>query len=97
MVRTQVAVSEADHTSFGLGWLLITALHTGEYVMMHDGSNPGVKTLVLLLPKTNRGVVIFTNGDKGTRLYKPILREALDVGDEAAERLSWEKWRVGNR
>ena len=90
MVRTQVAVREADHLSFGLGWLLITPLQTGEYVMMHDGSNPGLKTLVLLLPKTNRGVVIFTNGDNGNRLYKPVIREALDVGDEVAERLNWE-------
>ena len=90
MGRPQVPVSEVNHLSFGLGWLLITALHTGEYVMMHDGSNPGLKTLVLLLPKTNRGVVIFTNGDNGTRLYKPIIRGALDVGDEVAERLNWE-------
>ena len=90
MVTTQVAVSEPNRLTFGLGWLLINELHTGEYVMMHNGSNPGLKTLVLLLPKTNRGLVIFTNGDNGDRLYKPVLSAALDVGNEIAERLNWE-------
>lgn len=90
MVRPQVAVSEADHVSFGLGWLLITALHTGNYVLVHDGSDPGVATMVMLLPKTNRGMVLFTNGDNGERIFTQIIRESLDVGDEIIERLKWE-------
>ena len=55
MVKTQVVVSEADQTSFGLGWLLIKGLQTGEYVMLHNGSNPGLKTMVMLLPKPTVG------------------------------------------
>ena len=90
MVKTQVTVSEADHTSFGLGWLLITALQTGEYVMLHNGSNPGIKTMVMLLPETNRGLIIFTNGENGSQIYKPVITEALDVGEEIVERLHWE-------
>lgn len=90
MIKPQVVTSEENHLSMGLGWLLITGLHTDEDVMLHQGCNPGVNTLVVLLPQTNRGVVIFTNGDNGARLYKPVIKEALEVGEEIAERMNWE-------
>lgn len=67
----------------GLGWELF--LNVGpkkEYALVHSGSDAGVKTLVILLPVSRQGLVIFTNGDNGYKLYERIITEGLDVGRE---------------
>ena len=55
---------------------------------MHSGSDPGIKTLIVLLPKTQRAVVILTNGDHGKLIYDTVLGNTLDVGDEILSRMS---------
>ena len=49
---------------------------------MHYGSDPGIKALMVLLPDSKRGIVIFKNSDHGKKVYEEILRETLDVGGE---------------
>jgi hypothetical protein len=54
--------------------------------LIHTGSDPGVKTVVILLPKSQRGLVVFTNGENGTKVWTRILAEVFDVGKEMLSR-----------
>jgi len=82
MIRPQSAYTTGKNLFFGLGWMLMPDLSNGEYALIHTGSDPGVKTVVVLLPKSQRGLIVFTNGDNGTDVWTRILAEALDVGKE---------------
>lgn len=82
MVRPQAAYPSGKNIFFGLGWMLMPDLSTGEYALIHTGSDPGVNTVVILFPKSRRGLIVFTNGDNGTQVWTRILAEAFDVGKE---------------
>jgi len=82
MVRPQVAYPSGKNIFFGLGWMLMPELSTGEYALIHTGSDPGVNTVVILFPQSQRGLIVFTNGDNGIRIWTRILAEAFDVGKE---------------
>jgi CubicO group peptidase (beta-lactamase class C family) len=88
MVKPQVTIPrEKGHPSaFGLGWELLQDLRGGEYALVHSGHDPGIHTLIILLPKTRQGLVILTNGENGTDLYAKIVPQALDLGAELLER-----------
>ncbi len=73
------------HSAMGLGWFIINGLPNGEYAIYHMGGNPGVKTLAVFLPKSKRGVVIFTNGENGMYVYNNVVKEAFDIGDSIYE------------
>ncbi len=59
---------------FGLGWMVEENLGDGEYAWMHDGADKGVHTIVIMLPKSKEGLLIFTNCDNGTDAYIPIIQ-----------------------
>jgi len=82
MVRPQVAYPDGKNLFFGLGWMIMPELSNGEYALIHTGSDPGVSTVVILFPKSQRGLIVFTNGDNGTQVWTRILAEAFDVGQE---------------
>jgi len=82
MVRTQASSPEGKNLFFGLGWMIMPDLSNGEYALIHTGSDPGVSTVVILLPKSQRGLIVFTNGDNGTQVWTRIVAEAFDVGKE---------------
>lgn len=82
MVRPQVPYPSGKNLFFGLGWMIMPELSNGEYALIHTGSDPGVNTLVVLFPKSQRGLIVFTNGDNGTQVWTKILGEAFDVGKE---------------
>jgi CubicO group peptidase (beta-lactamase class C family) len=67
-----LAVHEDE--GMGLGWEVIRNLPHGEYALTHSGSDEGIATIVLLLPNSKRGIVIFTNGDKGQQVFANILK-----------------------
>jgi hypothetical protein len=56
---------------------------------MHDGDDDGSHTIVILLPKSNRGLVVFTNGEKGDEVIKKVIIESLDIGQEIVEKFDW--------
>ncbi len=89
MIKPQVGIPEADGIalSFGLGWLLVPNMSGGEFALVHDGHDFGVRTLIVLLPKTRRGLVILTNGEKGDEIFNKVILESLDVGKELITRL----------
>ena len=74
MIRHQVKIKENKY--FGLGWEIYD-LGAGEYALSHGGSDDGVKTIVFLLPKSKRGLIIFTNSDNGANLYLKLINEYL--------------------
>jgi len=86
MVRPQVPYPGGKKLFFGLGWMIMPELSNGEYAVIHTGSDPGVSTVVVLFPKSRRGLIVFTNGDNGTQIWTRILGEAFDVGKEMLER-----------
>lgn len=84
----QIIVPQVDHVGIGLSWVIVSKLNNGEYTLIHSGSDPGIKTWIVLLPKRKSGVVIFTNGDNGKKVYEEILKETLDLGAEILSRMN---------
>jgi CubicO group peptidase (beta-lactamase class C family) len=82
MVRPQVPYPSGKNLFFGLGWMIMPELSNGEYALIHTGSDPGVSTVVVLFPNSQRGLIVFTNGDNGVQVWTRILAEAFDVGKE---------------
>jgi CubicO group peptidase (beta-lactamase class C family) len=78
--------SKDPDAKFGLGWEVFNNLKGKEFALVHGGSDPGVRTIIILLPESKRGLVIFTNSDNGMPLIKDIIRAALDIGEELLER-----------
>jgi CubicO group peptidase (beta-lactamase class C family) len=86
MIRPQVPYPSGKNLFFGLGWMVMPELSNGEYALIHTGSDPGVSTVVVLFPKSQRGLIVFTNSDNGVKLWTRILAEAFDVGKEMLQR-----------
>ncbi len=61
-----------ENGGFGLGWYILLNFYNGEYAIIHDGSDAGVATKVILLPESKRGIVMFTNGDYGFDIIKKV-------------------------
>jgi len=89
ITRIQVhfdTLSAHKNNGMGLGWEVISNLSDGEYALTHNGSDPGIATIVLLLPNSKRGIVIFTNGEKGQKVYENILKGSkIDLQSELAK------------
>lgn len=71
MIRPQVSVRE--NAAYGLSWFIEQNYIDGEYALTHGGSDAGAATMVILLPESKRGIIIFTNGDKGFEIINKIL------------------------
>lgn len=82
----QEMVTQANGTehksAIGLGWELLPNLKNEEYALLHTGGDKGVNTLIMLLPKTGEGIVIFTNGDNGSKLFFNLIERNLSLGPE---------------
>jgi CubicO group peptidase (beta-lactamase class C family) len=76
-----------NNKEFGLGWVLVKGLSNGEYALFHSGRNPGINTIVILLPQSKRGIVVFTNGEQGDVVYKKIISDSFAMGREIMERM----------
>ncbi|SEM66540.1 CubicO group peptidase, beta-lactamase class C family [Chryseobacterium taichungense] len=61
---------------FGLGFEIFD-LGNGEIALSHGGSDKGVNTIAVMLPKTKQGLVIFTNVDDGYKIYEPLINHYL--------------------
>jgi len=78
-------VKMKEHYAMGLGWEVILDLPNGEYALEHGGSDQGVKTIAVLLPRSKRGLVVLTNGDNGMFVYNNIIKESIDIGENILE------------
>lgn len=84
---TSKQVQLKNNREWGLSWSLIKDLSNGEYALVHTGGNPGINTIVILLPESKRGIVVFTNGAKGDQLYEKLIGQAFDLGKEIITRM----------
>ena len=78
MLRLQAIANENE--GFGLGWYIVKNFYNGEHVIMHDGSDAGVATKVILLPESKRGIIVFTNGDNGFKIIDKVINGYLGIG-----------------
>ena len=78
MISPQIRVNK--QVDYGLGWLVVKDLPNGEYALVHSGADQGVRTMVILLPRSKSGVVVFTNGDKGNKIIRRLMREHCPFG-----------------
>ncbi|GEN77023.1 serine hydrolase [Chryseobacterium hagamense] len=74
---------------FGLGFE-IYELGDGEIALSHGGTDKGVNTIAVLLPKTKNGIVIFTNVDDGYRIYEPLINQYLGEAGKKIVRIETE-------
>lgn len=79
MLAPQVRCNEAIH--WGLGAGIETA--DGSDALWQWGDNPGYKNFYFANPTTGRALAIFTNGDRGARVYERVIR-AVTGADRAA-------------
>ncbi|HYH10161.1 MAG TPA: serine hydrolase domain-containing protein [Thermoanaerobaculia bacterium] len=75
-----------EHHAMSLGWELFTNLSGGEYALVHSGSDKGVKSLVIIMPKSRMGLVLMTNTDNGFALFEKVIIETLPLGKELMAR-----------
>ena len=73
---TSHQVETKKNKYFGLGFEIYD-LGNDNYALSHGGADQGVQTIVLLLPKTKQGLVIFTNVDDGYKVYEKIVNHYL--------------------
>ena len=86
MVRPHVAFKNT--ASMALGWEMFTDLGSKkEYAIFHTGGDAGVQTLVILFPVSGEGLIVFCNGDAGSKLYEPIINALLSNGKEMMSRI----------
>lgn len=80
MIKTQALIS--PNLQQGLGWRVINGLPNEEYALLHAGNDQGVATIIVLLPKSRRGIIVLTNGDNGLFMCNDVVRAALPEGKE---------------
>ena len=78
-----------NNANQGLGWTIIDGLGNNEYAINHDGGDIGVATTIILLPKSNSGIIVFTNGDNGRIVCNAIVRKVFSFGDKIIKKLYW--------
>ena len=71
-----------NSTAMGLGWEILPDLKNGQDAILHTGGDDGVNTIIILLPQTGEGLVIFTNGDNGKQLYFDLIERNLSLGKQ---------------
>lgn len=87
MNSPQTTVNPTNSVYWGLGWELITSLGQNEYALYHGGSDRGVRAVVVLLPRSKRGLLILTNADGGQDVIRHLVRAVLPEGQELIDRL----------
>lgn len=70
MIKKQVKTKENKY--FGLG-LEIYDLGEGEYALSHGGADQGTRCIAFVLPKSGKGLLIFTNADNGYKVYEKLV------------------------
>ncbi|MBS1563788.1 MAG: beta-lactamase family protein, partial [Bacteroidetes bacterium] len=78
MTSPQVKVKENYYRC--LGWGLVTGLPDSEYALEHGGSDIGVRTMAVFLPKSKSGIVVMTNADNGMFVTDQVIKRALPYG-----------------
>jgi CubicO group peptidase (beta-lactamase class C family) len=62
----------------GLGWI-IARDKRGHIILDHGGSQTGIRTQIILLPQSGRGLVVLTNASNGGPIIRAILNATLNA------------------
>jgi hypothetical protein len=79
MTKPQVQMEGKTGEAMGLGWEVMTGPSDDPVILMHTGSDDGIKTMILLLPGSERGLVMFTNGERGMDVIVKVLKSTLHM------------------
>jgi CubicO group peptidase (beta-lactamase class C family) len=80
-------VNEINGIDRNLGMQLLSNLPNNETALMHTGGDYGTKAIVIMLPKTKRGLVLFSNSENGMVLWQKIISEYFgEIGKEIIRR-----------
>lgn len=73
---------------WGLGCQLLFDLDKkGEFAIMHGGGDFGLKTIMLMLPNSKKGLLIFSNSENGMVIWRKLIEEYFGtVGEEIVRR-----------
>ena len=72
---------------WGLGIQVFPGLPGNEYALVHTGGDEGTKCIAILLPESERGLIIFSNSENGMKIWRKIIEEYLgDAGKEIVRR-----------
>lgn len=76
----QEFISPHAHKQDGIDWglgcqLLLNLDASGEYALMHGGGDDGLKTIMIMLPKSRKGLLIFSNSENGMKIWRKIIEE----------------------
>jgi CubicO group peptidase (beta-lactamase class C family) len=77
MTKAQVELGGKPGEAMGLGWEVMAGPSDEPTLLLHTGSDDGIKTMIILLPGSKRGLVLFANGDRGMNVMMKILKPAL--------------------
>ncbi|RYF10269.1 MAG: hypothetical protein EOO40_05470 [Deltaproteobacteria bacterium] len=68
-----------------LGWEVrpVRSQPGQEYLLVHSGRDEGLLALIVLLPRSRRGLVILTNADNGGQVAIQVLRATLNLPELA--------------
>jgi hypothetical protein len=72
----------------GLGCQILPKLNNqGEYAVMLGGGVYGLKTVMLMFPKSQKGLLIFSNSENGMVLWRKVIEEYFgSLGEEIVSR-----------
>jgi CubicO group peptidase (beta-lactamase class C family) len=79
MTKPQVQFEGKSGEAMGLGWEVMAGPTEDPVILMHTGSDAGIKTMILLLPTSQRGLVIFTNGERGMDVVLKVVASTLHM------------------
>jgi len=83
MLEPQIEIG--NQLAWSLGWGLEE--HENDWFFWQWGSNPGIKHFAVGSRSRKLAVVVFTNGQNGKRVYRPIIEEVLGVKLKALENI----------
>jgi CubicO group peptidase (beta-lactamase class C family) len=70
MMSPQIRCNDAIQWGLGVGLEELD----GQQAMWQWGDNPGFKNFFFATPATGQAMVVFTNGDRGARVYERLIR-----------------------
>lgn len=77
MVAEKVRVNAYKH--FGLGSRIDENINeNGGYPLVYGEDDTGVHSIAFILPRINKGLVIFTNSDNGTGTFEQTVNHFLE-------------------
>lgn len=79
MKKPQVQFPGSASEAMGLGWEIMKRPVGDDPILLHSGSDDGIKTMIVLLPRSHRGIVVFTSGDGGMSVVLDVLRTSLHL------------------